>query len=73
MKDSAYKDEFAFEKAIIIKKADVVANRVANAVRKIVRATDKEANEVYGDILLDIRLGIWRPVQAKAYVNAYGG
>ena len=72
LKESACKDEFAFQRAVKVKKADVVANRVANAARKIARATDREADEVYSDIMMEIRLGIWRPAEAKAHVNAYG-
>jgi len=71
LKDSAYKDEFAFLKAVKVEKADVLANRVANAARKIARATDKEGDEVFGDILMEIRIGIWRPAEAKGHVNAF--
>ena len=70
LKDSAYKNEFAFKKAIITKKADVMCNRIANKTKVIVRGVDKEAEECFGDILMDIRLHLWNPANAKAFVNS---
>jgi len=69
LKDSAYKDEHAFKKAIVMKKADVMANHIANSTRKIVRATDKEADEVFSDILLDIKLHLYNPATARSMVE----
>jgi len=72
LKAAAYKDAASFKHVMKPKKADVLATRVANAARKVARAVDKEAEDVHGDILQDIRVGLFDAERAKAIVDGYG-
>jgi len=71
VKPGAYKSAEAFVKAAIIREAALSADRTGREQKKIVRATIKEAHDVYGDILVDIRLGRFDPVAAKRYVDGF--
>lgn len=71
LKPGACKSPEAFVKASIVREAALSADRTGREEKKIVRATIKEAHDVYGDILVDIRLGRFDPVAAKRYVDGF--
>ena len=68
---AAYKSATAFKNAARTRRSSVSANRGKDAVAKIIRATDKESEDVYGEILGLIRIGKFDPAKAKVYVDSF--
>ena len=71
LKPAAHQDAAAFKWGVHVKRAHVNSKRCAAAVGRITRATDKEADDVYGEILIDIGCGRFDPVKAKEMVDRF--
>jgi len=70
LKDAAYKNEHTFRAAMRIKKGEIFSNRIKLANAKIARAFEKEAEDVFGELLMDIAIGVYNPAKAKVSVES---
>jgi len=52
-----------------IKKGEVFSNRITAANVRIAHAFEKEAEDVFGDLLIDTVLGLHNPVKAKISIE----
>jgi len=73
LKPSACQSAAAFKWAVHIKRAHVTSKRCAAAIGKVSRAADKEADDVYGELLIDVGCGRFDPVKAKEMIDSFEG
>jgi len=71
LSDRAYKSAAAFKNAVHVRRAGVIADKCASENRKIARAIDKEADDLFGDLLLDARAGLFNAEKAHLIVASF--